>query len=1062
MGTQFKSMRCLLAFGVAWSAASADMVWSTTQHKADAYSATPSGIYWGNEVSDGYAYGKVENIYDVAQATRKLTLLVRTKPNSTKSDYAGASLKWNSASDADISAQGGVCLTYRATRPFRLDMVPKSKPTSDYLGITLDPSTTFTTVYKSFDQLEQEGWGSAYTPDWTHQEGVSIRYKSKHYTQKADSTNVIEIVQLGLGDVCDASNNPSEGKVKPLPADYFWNTATTLPANNQNVWGGTWETYASAGGSITPRNLAKDSVVGFKATLASPTNTNGYPTAGISMYWLPKTSGVADTVDLQNLPGLCIAYKSDKALRVQLQQAGIDGNNDLYGYSLPAQSTFTVIDIPISALSQEKWGYETLLDKERQLALRFEYKDNKASSVDAEILQVGLTGECTVPAFPVVQIKANTDTSITEDDTLRIALSKVFKDRDIKLNHSIYSSSNNELLPAKIRNDTLIVEPDSNANGTGKIVVKATPTDDNVPGDFGLFQLAITVTNVEHPPVATPDTYVTNEDTALVVPVKGFLVNDYDRDDPRFGCYIIIQPKKGTLSTPTFCNGSFTYTPNPDANGTDQFTYELLDLTGNKTTATVTITIKPVNDKPKASGTIPLQGPLVEDFGAAIFKIPKSSVTFTDPDAGDILTPAVVTDGNVLASLGSSEGSDYVINLLSVENFNGLATVKLYVRDKALDTAGVSFQIQIDPADDKPTAVADAYTIAEDSVLVADVLANDLNPDKADLLVSVATAPNHGTAQANANGTITYTPNADWNGKDTLWYSLGYQFNGTAKDTTVRVIFTVNAANDSPRLAANAAITDTTVTEDFTPALVIPTTDLFTDIDKDPLTLSVKTSNGKVRASVSKEGVLTIANSKDSTVSTTITLSASDGIKGSTPATLSFQVHVTPVNDEPRIIGAIGARTIQQGTVLRIPLDSVFHDPESEKLEYSASAIDFLDLTFSGDTLIISLKSAAESGKHILTITATDTNGASNRTSFSLNIDASTAVLVMPHDRQNWESRLLRGNGNYSLTDIDGRTLVSGSLPTQPQDIHKVMQNTQRAVILRIGDESWLINPSKF
>src|SRR4029450_12354263 len=48
-------------------------------------------------------------------------------------------------------------------------------------------------------------------------------------------------------------------------------------------------------------------------------------------------------------------------------------------------------------------------------------------------------------------------------------------------------------------------------------------------------------------------------------------------------------------------NGSFTYTPAANFNGTDTFTYHASDGTAQSNTATVTITVNPVNDAPVAT-----------------------------------------------------------------------------------------------------------------------------------------------------------------------------------------------------------------------------------------------------------------------------------------------------------------------------------------------------------------------------------------------------------------------------------------------------------------------------
>jgi hypothetical protein len=64
-----------------------------------------------------------------------------------------------------------------------------------------------------------------------------------------------------------------------------------------------------------------------------------------------------------------------------------------------------------------------------------------------------------------------------------------------------------------------------------------------------------------------------------------------------------------------------------------------------------------------------------------------------------------------------------------------------------------------------------ATTAAETAVTVA-VLANDYDPDGLPLTVTGATQGAHGTTVVNANGTITYTPAADFSGTDSFTYTV--------------------------------------------------------------------------------------------------------------------------------------------------------------------------------------------------------------------------------------------------------------------------------------------------
>jgi VCBS repeat-containing protein len=112
--------------------------------------------------------------------------------------------------------------------------------------------------------------------------------------------------------------------------------------------------------------------------------------------------------------------------------------------------------------------------------------------------------------------------------------------------------------------------------------------------------VTITVTAVNDAPVAAGDAFSTAEDTALTVPAPGVLGNDTDRDDDPLTAVVVTSPSHGTLTVNA--NGSFSYTPAGNFNGSDSFTYRASDGTLTSNVATVTISVTAVNDAPFAAG----------------------------------------------------------------------------------------------------------------------------------------------------------------------------------------------------------------------------------------------------------------------------------------------------------------------------------------------------------------------------------------------------------------------------------------------------------------------------
>ena len=112
------------------------------------------------------------------------------------------------------------------------------------------------------------------------------------------------------------------------------------------------------------------------------------------------------------------------------------------------------------------------------------------------------------------------------------------------------------------------------------------------------FPSVLNLTLANQAPVANDDGPTVNEDsgtTNLVV-----LSNDVDTDIDPASVTVTVPASSGT-ATPVG-DGTIDYTPAPDTNGPDTFTYQVCDLGGNCDTATVTVTVTAVNDEPSFTG----------------------------------------------------------------------------------------------------------------------------------------------------------------------------------------------------------------------------------------------------------------------------------------------------------------------------------------------------------------------------------------------------------------------------------------------------------------------------
>ena len=164
-------------------------------------------------------------------------------------------------------------------------------------------------------------------------------------------------------------------------------------------------------------------------------------------------------------------------------------------------------------------------------------------------------------------------------------------------------------------------------------------------------------------PVAIGDNYVTDEETTLNVAAPGVLANDRDADGGALTATLLFSPTRAA-SFAFNADGSFSYTPVVNFNGTDSFTYEIPDgASGKSNSATVTITVNPVNDPLTAAG---------ENYGVDegdTLNVAAPGVLANDFDIdGDVLTAILVSAPATAASF--TLNGDGSFSYTPAANFN--------------------------------------------------------------------------------------------------------------------------------------------------------------------------------------------------------------------------------------------------------------------------------------------------------------------------------------------------------------------------------------------------------
>ena len=142
----------------------------------------------------------------------------------------------------------------------------------------------------------------------------------------------------------------------------------------------------------------------------------------------------------------------------------------------------------------------------------------------------------------------------------------------------------------------------------------------------------ITLDPANTTPTATADTLTLDEDGSAIA---GVLANDTDADvgDVLSIAAITSQPANGTA---TIGAGGITYTPTADWNGADSLVYQACDADLACATATLAITVRPVNDAPVVTGpgTLSVAHGGVKNTGVTVTDVDDDSFTFTISSPG--------------------------------------------------------------------------------------------------------------------------------------------------------------------------------------------------------------------------------------------------------------------------------------------------------------------------------------------------------------------------------------------------------------------------------------------
>jgi hypothetical protein len=263
-----------------------------------------------------------------------------------------------------------------------------------------------------------------------------------------------------------------------------------------------------------------------------------------------------------------------------------------------------------------------------------------SSSAGTDTVQVSFTdatnthqvsNQATVTWTPVAAnhppVATNVSATTPQDTPANLTLTASDADGD-SLAYAVVTNPSHGTLSGTAPN--LTYTPNAGYTGPDSFTFKA----NDGQADSNTAAASITVTAVNRPPVANPQSVSTAQDTPVNVTLAGS-----DPDGDAITYVVVGSPAHGTLSGTA---PNLTYTPNSGYSGPDSFTFKTNDGKLDSPVATVSITVTPT------SPTCPTSAPSVDTVVSTDQKTAASTLVshaITTSHAGELILAFIEVDG---------------------------------------------------------------------------------------------------------------------------------------------------------------------------------------------------------------------------------------------------------------------------------------------------------------------------------------------------------------------------------------------------------------------------------
>ncbi|EJL6745169.1 tandem-95 repeat protein [Vibrio alginolyticus] len=669
---------------------------------------------------------------------------------------------------------------------------------------------------------------------------------STSYTVHEDNSITISDAQLL------ANSSDLEGDVSIDSVSYSGSDGV-LQINGDGTY--TFSPNENFNGEVTLDVVVADEEGATDATTAGITvlEVNDPPVAGPTSYTIDEDS--------------VLTFSESQVL---LNASDVEGDVELVGISYDGpDGIFTVNDDGTCSFAPNE-------NFNGQVQLDVTIRDEDGAEVDTVI---------NVNVLPINDAPVSGDLAYSVDEDGAITLSQeqlLSQASDIEgddLTASDLTVDGNATVTAN-DDGSFTITPDADFNGDIDIQFNITDGTDTIQATADL-----TVNPVNDLPVPQDQQFSVEEDGTLQFTDADLLAGATDIDGDNLTVDgISYTGSDGVLTD--HGDGTYTFAPNENFNGDVSFSFGVSD--GTETVpANVDVSVTPVNDPPVAGST----SYTVDEDNAITISDEQLLANSSDVE-GAVSIDSVTYSGTDGVFQDNGDGT---YTFMPNENFSGDISLDVIVADEqgAIDetTAGIT----VIEVNDPPVAGPTSYTIDEDSVLTfseSQILANASDIEGDVELVGISYEGSDGIFTVNGDGTCSFAPNENFNGKVQLDVTIQDE-NGATVDTHINV--DVLPINDPP-VSGDLAYT---INEDS--SITLSQEQLLAkagDIDSENLEAINLSTDDNATIQYNDDGSYTITPDENYNGDLDLTFDIIDNDGGSVQ--VGLDITVNPVNDLPQ------------------------------------------------------------------------------------------------------------------------------------------------------------------